>query len=68
MSQMHGSDLRSGWSLFEDSVHSLLMETGLKEILELGKSLIHIGSKLDLSAGALFDQLQSKPAQIFKLH
>jgi hypothetical protein len=55
MSQMHGSYQRSRGSLFEDSVYSLLMDTGFEKVLEFREDLIQIRSQLDLRTRTLLD-------------
>ena len=68
MSQMHGSYQRSRGSLFEDSVYSLLMDTGFEKVLEFREDLIQVSSELYLGTGTLFDQVQPEPSEILELH
>lgn len=68
MSQMHGSNLGSRGSLFEDSVDSLLMDAGLEEVLEFRENLVQIRGQLDLRTSTLLDKLHPEPSKILQLH
>ena len=43
------------------------MQSGGKKVLELRKSLIHIGSQLYLSSGTLFDQFLPETAKVLQM-
>ena len=48
MSQVHRSDQFGCGSLFQKGVNSLLMKSGLEEVLEFREDAVHISCELDL--------------------
>ena len=67
MGQAHGSDIPGCRGLFEESVDRFLMEAGLKEVLQLGESLVRLGLELDLQSGPLLDSISVRAAEGLKV-
>lgn len=68
MGQMHGSNGLSCRRFFQERIDRSLMQTGLEKVLKFRKGLIHIGSKLDLQPGSLFDRFLTETPQFFEVH
>ena len=68
MGQIHGGNVFSCRRFFQERIDKFLMQVGLKKVLKFRKGLIHIGSKLDLQPGLLFDCFLAETPQFSEVH
>ena len=65
---MHGSNGLWCRILLKEGIDRLLMQTGLKKVLELRKDLINVGCKLNFQASPLLDDFLIEAPQGLKIH
>ena len=68
MSHMHGSNGLRCRSLLQEGIDRFLMQTGFKEVLELRKDLINIGSKLNFQPSPLLNGLLVEPSHDLEIY